>query len=80
MKKLFTANKYLPVALALAAFTCAAPAFAHSSGARSAGVSTRNARPFVHSGYSSYARVPDYSAIEPSSLGPADRFGEASQR
>ena len=54
MKKLFTANKYLPVALALAAFTCAAPAFAHSSGARSAGVSTRNARPFVHSGYSSY--------------------------
>ena len=69
MKKLFTANKYLAVSLALAAFTAAgaAPAFAHSSGARSAGVSTRNARPFVHSGYSSYARVPDYSAIVPSS-------------
>ena len=49
MKKLFTANKYLPVALAVAAFTAAtaAPAFAQSSGAWSAGISTRNARPYV---------------------------------
>ena len=70
MKKLFTANKYLAVSLALAAFTAAgaAPAFAHSSGAWSAGISTRNARPYIHSGYSSYARVP-------SSLGRSDPFG-----
>jgi hypothetical protein len=88
MKKHFSATKYLPVALALAAFTAAgtASAFAQSSGTWGAGISGRNGTPFVHkrstnrSGYSAYARVTDYSAIVPSSLGPADRFGEASQR
>ena len=50
MKKHFTANKYLPIALALAAFTAAgtASAFAQSSGTWGAGISTRNVRPFVH--------------------------------
>ena len=83
MKKLFTANKYLAVSLALAAFTAAgaAPAFAQSSGAWSAGISTRNVAPLVHkqatqlSGYNSYARVPNYSATGPSSLGRPDPFG-----
>jgi len=87
MNKLFTANKYVPIALALAVFTAAgtAPVFAQQSG-WAAGISTRNAQPFVHKqsindrGYNSYARVTNYSAIGPSSLGPADRFGEASQR
>ena len=87
MNKLFTANKYVPIALALAVFTAAgtAPVFAQQSG-WDAGISTRNAQPFAHKqsinhrGYTSYARVTGYSAIVPCSLGPADRFGEASQR
>jgi hypothetical protein len=61
----FTPNKYLPVALALAALAVAgaAPASAQSSGAWSAGISTRNARPYVESpstkenGYSAYAQT-----------------------
>ena len=63
-----------------------APAFAQSSGSWSAGISGRNGRPFAHasstthSGYSSYAMILDYRATVPSSLGSADRFGEASQR
>jgi len=50
MKKLFIANKYRSVTLALAAFAVAgtAPAFAQSSGTWSAGISTRNGLPFVH--------------------------------
>jgi hypothetical protein len=88
MNKLFTANKYVPVVFALTAFTVAgtAPVFAQSSGTWGASISTRNIRPFVHEqsinhrGYNSYGRVTDYSAIVSSSLGPADRFGEASQR
>jgi hypothetical protein len=80
MKKLFIANKYRSVALALAAFAVAgtAPAFAQSSGTWSAGISTRNGLPFVHApstrnnGLSAFAQA--------SSLGPADRFGGASQR
>ena len=49
MNKLFTANKYVPIALALAVFTAAgtAPVFAQQSG-WGAGISTRNAQPFVH--------------------------------
>ena len=88
MTKHFSATKYLPVALALAAFTAAgtASAFAQQSG-WGAGISSRNGTPFVHkqstnhSGYSSYALIPNnnYYTV-PSSLGPADRFGEASQR
>jgi hypothetical protein len=49
MKNLFTANKYVPVALALATFATVstAPAFAQSAGTWSSGISTRNVRPFV---------------------------------
>ena len=82
MSKHFIANKYLPIALALAAFTAAgtAPMFAQQSG-WDAGISTRNAQPFVHkqstkrSGYSAYARITDYSAVVPSSVGRPDPFG-----
>jgi hypothetical protein len=82
MSKHFIANKYLPIALALAAFTAAgtAPVFAQQSG-RDAGIATRNAQPFVHkqstkrSGYSSYARITGYSAVVPSSVGRPDPFG-----
>ena len=56
MNKHFIASKYLPLALALAAFTAAgtAPVFAQQSG-WGAGISTRNATPYVH-------RITDYSA------------------
>jgi hypothetical protein len=82
MNKLFNANKYVPIALALAVFTAAgtAPVFAQQSDG-GAGISTRNAQPFVHKqsinhrGYNSYARVTDYSAIGPSSFGRPDPFG-----
>ena len=82
MNKHFIANKYLPIALALAAFTAAgtAPVFAQQSG-WDTGISTRNAQPFVHkqstkrSGYSSYARITGYSAVVPSSVGRPDPFG-----
>jgi hypothetical protein len=76
MKRLFARNKYFPVALALGAFAAVgpAPAFAHKSPAPA----------FAHknSGLTAYARVPatDYYNTVPSSLGSADRFGEASQR
>ena len=67
MKKLFAVNKYLPVALALSALAAAgsAPAFAHKN-----------------SGLTAYARASatSYYNTVPSSLGSADRFGEASQR
>ena len=66
MNKLDTAKKYLPIALALAAFasTGTVPVFAQSAGTWSSGISSRNARPYVHTpstnnnGYSSYAEVP----------------------
>jgi hypothetical protein len=82
MNKHFIANKYLPVALALAAFTVAgtAPVFAQQSG-WDAGISTRNAQPFVHKqsidhrGYGAYARITDYSAVVPSSVEGPDPFG-----
>ena len=82
MKKLFAVNKYLPIALALAAFTAAgtAPVLAQQSG-WGAGISTRNAQPYVHkqsinhSGYSAYARITDHSAVAPSSVGRPDPFG-----
>jgi hypothetical protein len=82
MNKHFIANKYLPIALALAAFTAAstAPVLAQQSG-WGGGISTRNAQPFVHkqlinrSGYSAYARITDYSAVVPSSVGRPDPFG-----
>ena len=92
MKKLFAANKYLPVALALAALATAgtAPAFAQSAGTWSAGISTRNADPYVHTpstnnnGYSSYAQAPanvhDVSHGVGFGLEAPDRFGISSQR
>jgi hypothetical protein len=66
VKKLIIAKKYLPLALALGAFVAfgTVPVFARSSGTWAAGISTRNARPFVHTpsildgGYSSYAQAP----------------------
>ena len=66
MNKHFIANKYLPIALALAAFTAAstAPVFAQQSGS-DAGISTRNAQPVVH----------QYGAVVPSSVGRPDPFG-----
>jgi hypothetical protein len=68
MNKHFIANKYLPIALALAAFTAAgtAPVLAQQSG-WGAGISTRNAQPFVHK--------QSYSAVAPSSVGRPDPFG-----
>jgi hypothetical protein len=77
MNKHFVANKYLPIALALAAFTTAGTAttFAQQSG-------STNARPFVHkqsirhSGYSAYGRITDHSALAPSNVGRPDPFGE----
>jgi hypothetical protein len=79
MNKHFIANKYLPIALALAAFTAAGTAPVLAWGA---GISTRNAQPYVHkqsinhSGYSAYARITDHSAVAPSSVGRPDPFGE----
>jgi hypothetical protein len=71
MKKHFSATKYLPIALARAAFTASdtASAFAQQSG-WGAGISTRNGAPLHklstnRSGYSSYARITHYSAIVP---------------
>ena len=63
MNKHFIANKYLAIALALAAFTAAgtAPVFAQQSG-WDAGISTKNAQPFVHKQYG--AAVPS-SCWEP---------------
>jgi hypothetical protein len=83
MNKHFIANKYLPIALVLAALTAAgtAPVFAQQSG-WDAGISTRNAQPFVHkqstkrSAYSAYGRITDYRAVAPSSVGRPDPFGE----
>ena len=70
MNKHFIANKYLPIALALAAFTAAgtAPVFAQQSG-WNAGISSRNAQPFVHKQYGAYG------AVVPSSVGRPDPFG-----
>jgi hypothetical protein len=88
MKKLFTANRYLPIALALAGFTAVGtvPAFAQSAGTWSAGISTRNGNPYVHTpstnnnGYDSYAQAPIQRQVSDPSLGAANRFGIASQR
>jgi hypothetical protein len=70
MNKHFIADKYLPIALALAAFTAAGtgPVFAQQSG-WGTGISTN------HSGYSAYARITGYSAVAPSSVGRPDPFG-----
>jgi hypothetical protein len=71
MKKFFTARRCVQAVLVLAAFAGAAPAFAHSAGTWSAGISGRNGRPFVqmsannNSGYGS--------------LGRTDRFGIGTQ-
>jgi hypothetical protein len=63
MKKFFTARRCVQAALVLAAFASAGPAFAQSTGTWSAGISSRNGRPFVqaqttnHSGYGSFAQI-----------------------
>jgi len=81
MNKHFIANKYLPIALALAAFIAAGTAPVLAQQSWGAGISTRTAQPFVHkqttkrSGYSSYART-GYSAVVPPSVGRPDPFGE----
>jgi hypothetical protein len=64
---IFIVNKYLSIALALAAFTAAgtAPVFAQQSG-WNAGISSRNAQPFVHK---------QYGAVVPSSVGRPDPLG-----
>jgi hypothetical protein len=75
MKKLFTL-----VALAVAAFSVVGTQAFAQSGA------TKKVRPAVHAqtnkkGYGAYALIPNNNFYTvPSSLGPADRFGEASQR
>jgi hypothetical protein len=87
MKKFFTARRCVQAVLVLAAFAGAAPAFAQSTGTWSAGISSRNGRPFVHarttnhSGYGSFAEIPgpNYFDLAPSSLGPTDRFGIGTQ-
>jgi hypothetical protein len=74
MKKLFTL-----VALAVAAFSViGTQAFAQSG-------ASKKVRPVVHvqsnkKGYGAYALIPNNYYTVPSGLGPADRFGEASQR
>ena len=74
MKKLFTS-----VALAVAAFSVfGTQAFAQSG-------ASKKVRPVVHvqsnkKGYGAYALIPNNYYTVPSSLGPAERFGEASQR
>jgi hypothetical protein len=80
MNKHFIANKYLPIALALAAFIAAgtAPVLAQQPG-WGAGISTRtfvHKQSINHSGYSAYARITDHSAVAPSSVGRPDPFGE----
>jgi hypothetical protein len=52
MTKRFSAKRYGSLALALAAFAVAGtvPVFAQSSGSWSAGISTRNGRPFASFG------------------------------
>ena len=92
MKKFFAARTIVQAALVLAAFAGAAPAFAQSAGTWSAGISSRNGRPFVNtpatdrSGYGSFAEIsgpnsgPTYPGLGPSSLGPTDRFGAGTER
>ena len=62
MNKPFIANKYLPIALALAAFTAAgtAPVFAQQSGSKQS---------ISHSGYSAYTRTVVPSRVEPDPFG-----------
>jgi hypothetical protein len=75
MNKHFIANKYLPIALALAAFIAAGTAPVLAQQSWGAGISTRN-QSINHSGYSAYARITDHSAGAPSSVGRPDPFGE----
>ena len=75
MKNLFTSVAIVVTAVSLIGTT---QAFAQSN-------ATKQARHVVHAqsnkkGSGAYALVPSNSGTVPSSLGPADRFGEASQR
>jgi hypothetical protein len=75
MKNLFTLAAVVVTAVSLIGAT---QALAQSS-------ATKHARHVVHAqsskkGSGAYALVPNNADRVPSSLGPADRFGEASQR
>ena len=75
MKNLFTSVAVVVTAVSL---------IWHSSGIRSISAA-KHVRHVVHAqsnkkGSSAYALVPNNNYTVPSSLGPADRFGEASQR
>ena len=67
MNNHFIANKYLSIGLVVAAFTApgTAPVFAQQSG-WDAGISTRNAQPFVHK---------QYGTVVPSTVARPDPFG-----
>jgi hypothetical protein len=81
MKKFYSVDKSFPIALALTAFAVAgvAPAFAQSAGSWSAGISSRNSRPYVSTpspkdtGFGAYAQAPAtfnyFSGFEVSSDG-----------
>ena len=66
MKKFYSVDKLFPIALTLTAFAIAgvAPAFAQSAGSWSAGISSRNSRPYVSTpstkdtGLGAYAQAP----------------------
>jgi hypothetical protein len=75
MKNLFTSAAVVVTAVSLIGAT---QAFAQSS-------ATKHSRHVAHAqsikkGSGAYALVPNNSYTAPSSIGPADRFGEASQR
>jgi hypothetical protein len=75
MKNLFTSAAVVVTAVSLIGAT---PAFAQPS-------ATKHARHVAHAqsnkkGSGAYALVPNNSYTAPSSIDPADRFGEASQR
>ena len=75
MKNLFNLVAVVVTAVSLIGTT---QAFAQSG-------ATKHARHVAHAqsnkkGFGAYALIPNNSYTVPSSLGPADRFGEASQR
>ena len=72
MNKHFIANKYLPIALALAAFTAAGtvPVFAQQSDS-GASISARNAQPIVQKPIDQ----PPARSYRPLSVGRPDPFG-----
>jgi hypothetical protein len=86
MKKLYSVDKLFPLAFALTAFAVAgvAPAFAQPAGSWSAGISSRNSRPYVSApspndaGFGAYAQAPatfnHFSGFKVSSVGSVNRW------